>query len=118
MIRRWEFLKTSAAALIYTAANPGHSQSPAQAVSFDNRSVIVASRRKLLACGEVHYPRFSSAMWPPVLERSKAQKFSTRDFPPVIGPFCTNSVVLPALRRLRNKKRPDRAFPRLCSRFT
>jgi hypothetical protein len=77
MIRRREFLKTSAAALIYTAANPGPSQSPAQAVSFDNRSVIVASQRKLLACGEVHYPRSTRAMWPSILERSKALGLNT-----------------------------------------
>jgi hypothetical protein len=39
-----------------------------------------------------------------------AQRISTRARSPVIEPFCTNSSVLPKLKKLRNKKQPAGAF--------
>jgi len=40
---------------------------------------------------------------------------STYDSPPVIGPLCTNSAVLPALRKLWKKKQTARAFRRFAA---
>ena len=39
----------------------------------------------------------------------------TRVCSPSIDPFRTNSAVLPAVRKLRNEKRPDGPPPRFCS---
>jgi hypothetical protein len=81
MIRRREFLKGSAAALIYGAGHTGLAQPLAarsgSSVTFDERSVMVDGRRILLACGEMHYPRSTRAMWPLLLERSKALGLNT-----------------------------------------
>jgi beta-galactosidase len=79
MIRRRDFLKGSAAALLYQAGHNAFSQ-PSNSggrVSFDERSVIVDGRRRLLTCGSVHYPRSTRAMWPIILERSKALGLNT-----------------------------------------
>lgn len=46
-------------------------------VTFDERSVLVDGKRKLLSCGEIHYPRSTRAMWPVLLERSKALGLNT-----------------------------------------
>jgi hypothetical protein len=50
---------------------------PKSPVSYDERSVFVNGRRVLLSCGEMHYPRSTRAMWPSLLERSKALGLNT-----------------------------------------
>jgi hypothetical protein len=81
MLRRREFLKGTAASLLYATGNNVFAQSQNRAagsvISFDDRSVLLDGRRVLLACGEVHYPRSTRAMWPLVLERSKALGLNT-----------------------------------------
>lgn len=79
MIRRRDFLKGSAAALIYKAGYNAFAQQANTAghVSFDERSVIVNGQRRLLTCGSVHYPRSTRAMWPVILERSRALGLNT-----------------------------------------
>jgi beta-galactosidase len=42
------------------------------AVTFDARSLSVHGKRALLLCGEMHYSRSTRAMWPDLLDRSKA----------------------------------------------
>jgi hypothetical protein len=80
-MRRREFLAGSAAALIYGAGHNNLAQTlapaPAKAVTYDDRSVLVDGRRMLLACGEIHYPRSTRAMWPVLLERSKTLGLNT-----------------------------------------
>jgi len=75
MIRRREFLKGSAAAVLCGAGHKGIGQalaSPAgKSVTYDERSVMVDGKRLLLTCGEMHYPRSTRAMWPALLKRSK-----------------------------------------------
>src|ERR1035438_4512465 len=81
MIQRREFLKGTTAALILGARYNGFAQALATAhdssVTFDERSVMVDGRRMLLTCGEIHYPRSTRAMWPALLERSKALGLNT-----------------------------------------
>lgn len=81
MIRRREFLKGSSAAIILGAGYKGFSQVDAHApnglVTYDDRSVMIDGRRKLLTCGEIHYPRSTRAMWPTLLQRSKALGLNT-----------------------------------------
>ena len=81
MIRRREFLKGSAAALLVGAGRNGLSQplalSSDRLVTFDERSVLVGGHRMLLASGEIHYPRSTRAMWPLLLERSKSLGLNT-----------------------------------------
>src|ERR1035438_8677256 len=76
MIRRREFLKGSAAALILGARYNSFAQALATAhdssVTFDERSVMVDGRRMLLTCGEFHSPCSTAAMWTALLERSQA----------------------------------------------
>jgi beta-galactosidase len=79
MIQRREFLKAGTAALVYGASRTGFSQSAASQppVSYDERSIILNGRRVLMSCGGVHYPRSTRAMWPTILERSKALGLNT-----------------------------------------
>jgi hypothetical protein len=42
------------------------------AVSFDSRSLLFKGKRELLVSGEMHYARSTRAMWPALLDRSKA----------------------------------------------
>jgi hypothetical protein len=81
MIRRREFLKGSAAALIVGAGRKGLSQPMAptsdRLVTFDERSVLVGGHRMLLASGEIHYPRSTRAMWPVLLQHSKSLGLNT-----------------------------------------
>ena len=76
MIHRRDFVKASAAAALCSLARSGYAQeiglAPQRPVSFDERSVLLNGRRMLLACGEIHYPRSTRAMWPTLLERSKS----------------------------------------------
>lgn len=44
----------------------------AAAVSFDTRSLLFNGKRELLVSGELHYARSTRAMWPALLDRSKA----------------------------------------------
>ena len=84
MIRRRDFVKGSAAAVLCSAARTGFAQQQAtpepksrKQVSFDERSVLINGRRTLLTCGEIHYPRSTRALWPTLLERSKALGLNT-----------------------------------------
>jgi len=81
MIERRDFLKGSAAALLYGAGRKSLAQTLApmtdSSVTYDERSVMVDGRRLLLACGEMHYPRSTRAMWPILLQRSKALGLNT-----------------------------------------
>ena len=79
MIHRRDFLKNSAAALIYSVGQNGLSQPPAPgaALTFDQSSVILNGRRVLISCGEMHYPRSTRAMWPTLLKRSGALGLNT-----------------------------------------
>jgi hypothetical protein len=81
MIKRREFLKAGGAALFCGASHPPFSQALASAssgpVTYDDRSVLVHGRRILLICGEIHYPRSTRAMWPSLLDRSKALGINT-----------------------------------------
>ncbi len=78
MIRRRDFIKGSAAAVLWGAASRAHAL-PVQTnnVSFDDRSVLINGKRMLLACGEIHYPRSTRAMWPTLLQRSKSLGLNT-----------------------------------------
>ncbi len=79
MIPRRDFLKGSAAALLYRAGQDAFSQQSLSSgrVTFDERSVLVDGRRILLIGGSVHYPRSTRAMWPMLLQRSKALGLNT-----------------------------------------
>ena len=82
MIRRREFIKGSAAAVLCGAALKDHALPAlsiplANHVSFDERSVLVNGKHMLLACGEIHYPRSTRAMWPTLLQRSKSLGLNT-----------------------------------------
>ena len=79
MIQRRDFLKGSAAAVIYGLGPHASSQtlSPMQAVTYDQSSVLLNGRRLLISSGEVHYPRSTRAMWPVILKRSKALGLNT-----------------------------------------
>src|SRR5664279_1513689 len=79
MIRRRDLLKGGAASLIYGAGYKGFSQTATtgRSISFDERSVLVNGRRMLISGGEIHYPRSTRAMWPVILERSKALGLNT-----------------------------------------
>jgi beta-galactosidase GanA len=81
VIRRRDFLKGSAAAALCGIPQMGHTgqqpRAPKSPISFDERSVLVSGRRRLLICGEIHYPRSTRAMWPALLERSKSLGLNT-----------------------------------------
>jgi beta-galactosidase len=79
MIQRRDFLKAGTAALVYGASRTSFSELAAAQppVSYDERSVILNGRRVLMSCGEIHYPRSTRAMWPTILELSKALGLNT-----------------------------------------
>lgn len=79
MIPRRDFLKGSAAALVASTGRGGFAQQAGSArkVTFDERSVLVDGSRMLLACGSVHYPRSTRAMWPVLLQRSRELGLNT-----------------------------------------
>jgi beta-galactosidase len=79
MFGRREFVKGSAAAMLYSVSPKCFPQTSGSAgrVSYDDRSVMIDGRRRMLTCGEVHYPRSTRAMWPTVLERSKSLGLNT-----------------------------------------
>ncbi|KAJ3216287.1 hypothetical protein HDU67_009722 [Dinochytrium kinnereticum] len=52
---------------------------PLTNVTYDHRSIIVNGKRELLFTGTIHYPRSSTAMWPVLLERSKAAGINAID---------------------------------------
>jgi hypothetical protein len=78
---RRDFLKGAGAAIVAgrslwaspippagTAAGDEH----VPAVAYDTRSLIFNGKRELLISGELHYARSTRAMWPSLLDRSKA----------------------------------------------
>ena len=79
MFGRREFVKGSAAAMLYSVSPKCFPQTLGSAgrVSYDDRSLMIDGRRRMLTCGEVHYPRSTRAMWPTVLERSKSLGLNT-----------------------------------------
>jgi hypothetical protein len=79
MIQRRDFLKGTAAAVIFGVGQHGTTKAFASdaAVTYDESSVILKGRRLLISSGEVHYPRSTRAMWPIVLKRSKALGLNT-----------------------------------------
>ncbi|KAJ3093999.1 Beta-galactosidase 6 [Phlyctochytrium planicorne] len=52
---------------------------PLSTVTYDHRSLIINGKRELLFTGTIHYPRSSTAMWPVLLERSKAAGINAID---------------------------------------
>jgi len=80
-MHRRDFLQGSAAALLYGVGHKALAHTPAPlangSVSFDERSLLVDGSRMLLTCGEIHYPRSTRAMWPALLQRSKALGLNT-----------------------------------------
>ena len=78
MDRRTFFLSGSAA-LLYSTGTVCFPQTaaPGAAVSYDALSLIVHGQRRFVSCGEVHYPRSTRAMWPALLDRSKALGLNT-----------------------------------------
>jgi beta-galactosidase len=77
-MKRRDFLMSGSAAAAYgviaRSASPmmlGQTQAAGEAVTFDERSVIVHGKRVLISCGEVHYARSTRAMWPKILDRSR-----------------------------------------------
>lgn len=72
-MQRRNFLKSCVATLVYGRVGNLGARIPAvMPVSFDERSLLVHGKRVLLSCGSVHYPRSTRAMWPQLLQRSKA----------------------------------------------
>lgn len=83
-MNRRSLLKSGSAAAVYRLASAAgrpmifaQASKPGSAVTFDEKSVIVNGKRILIACGEVHYPRCTAAMWPSILERSKGLGINT-----------------------------------------
>jgi hypothetical protein len=76
---RRDFLKGAGAAIlggrnlwaqpVLASDTPGDQSA---AVSFDPHSFLFNGKRKLLISGELHYARSTRAMWPALLDRSKA----------------------------------------------
>ncbi len=90
MDRRQVLKAWAAVAALYTAGPgagargmggcwPGAWQEPTagSVVTYDERSVLLRGQRMLLACGEMHYPRSTRAMWPVLLERSRSLGLNT-----------------------------------------
>src|ERR1035438_327994 len=78
---RRDFLKGAGAAIVAGRslwASPippaGHTAGDEHvpAVAYDTRSLIFNGKRELLISGELHYARSTRAMWPLLLDRSKA----------------------------------------------
>jgi len=77
-MERREFLKSGAAVLALSASGKSLAKAgQLGAVTFDERSVTVRGRRLLVSSGEIHYARSTRAMWPALLQRSKALGLNT-----------------------------------------
>ncbi len=70
-ISRRRFVRNAVAAAAISRGITASSEAD-PAVTFDARSLIVHGTRTLLLCGEIHYSRSTRALWPALLDRSKA----------------------------------------------
>jgi hypothetical protein len=55
-----------------TSIGSDNRQAKSRSIGFDERSLFVDGKRRLLISGEIHYPRSTRQMWPSLLDRSKA----------------------------------------------